>query len=96
MNSVVLKPIISEKSMRLAGEGTYMFEVSRTANKPLIAAAVKAQFKVDPTEVRVSQLKGKVKKTKGIEGTRSTKKRAFVTLKQGQKIAAFDAEEEKK
>lgn len=96
MNTVVLKPIISEKSMRLAGEGTYMFEVSVSANKPMVAAAVKTQFKVDPVTVRVSTLKGKVKKTQGVMGTRANKKRAFVTIKKGQKIAAFDAEEEKK
>ncbi len=96
MKQVVIKPVITEKSMRLAGAGTYMFDVSSYANKVTVAEAVKAQFKVDPTEVRTTILKGKVKQLKGIKGTRKDKKRAYVTVKKGQTISAFDSEPEKK
>jgi large subunit ribosomal protein L23 len=96
MKAISIKPVITEKSMRLAGTGIYMFEVSKAANKPLVAAAIKGQFKVEPTDVRISVLKGKTKTLKGVTGKRTDKKRAFVTLKKGQKISVFDAEEEKK
>lgn len=96
MTTTVLKPVITEKSMRLAGSGIYMFNVSMSANKPLVAQAVKEQFKVDPIQVRIAITKGKVKKLKGITGKRKDSKRAFVTLKKGQKISVFEVNEEKK
>jgi large subunit ribosomal protein L23 len=97
MIAVVLKPVITEKSMRLAANGTYMFNVNMDANKLRIAKAVKEQFKVDVTQVRIAVIKGKVKRLKGIVGKRKDIKRAFVTVKKGQKISAFEfGEEEKK
>lgn len=96
MIAVVLKPVITEKSMRLAGSGIYMFNVSMSANKPLVAQAVKEQFKVDATQVRIAITKGKVKKLKGITGKRKDSKRAFVTVKKGQKISVFEITEEEK
>lgn len=86
----IIKPIISEKSIMLAGTGTYMFEVPNTANKLTVANAVHKNFKVDVTAVRISILKGKTKSFKGIKGTRSSAKRAFVTVKDGQKISVFE------
>lgn len=96
MTTVVLKPVITEKSMNMAANGVYMFDVSSRANKPLVATAVKEQFKVDATQVRILIIKGKVKKFKGISGQRKDKKRAYVTVKKGQKIAVFDINEEAK
>ncbi len=96
MTTVVLKPVITEKSMNMAANGVYMFDVSPRANKPLVATAVKEQFKVDATQVRILIIKGKVKKFKGVEGQRKDKKRAYVTVKKGQKIAVFDINEEAK
>lgn len=96
MVAVTMKPIITEKSMRLASSGTYMFDVNPTANKPMIVKAAKEQFKVDAINVRISILKGKEKRLKGIVGTRSDRKRAYVTVKKGQKISVFEITEEEK
>ena len=96
MIAVTLKPVITEKSMNFASKGTYMFDVSARANKPLVAQAVKEQFKVDVTQVRISITKGKIKKFKGIEGQRKDNKRAFVTIKKGQTISVFDISNEDK
>ena len=90
MSTMILKPIISEKSMRLAATGTYMFEVPKSANKLLVSDAVKTAFKVDVIGVRISILKGKVKRFKGMAGKRSDAKRAYVTVKSGQKISVFE------
>jgi large subunit ribosomal protein L23 len=95
MQSLIVKPIISEKSMRLAATGTYMFGVPTSANKPAIVAAISAQFKVEPIGVRVSNLGGKTKRFNGRIGKRVDQKRAYVTLKKGQKIDAFTIEEQK-
>ncbi|MEI8073010.1 MAG: 50S ribosomal protein L23 [Candidatus Saccharibacteria bacterium] len=90
MKQLILKPIISEKSISLAGTGTYMFEVPLSANKLMVTDAVSKSFKVDVINVRTSVLKGKVKKFKGQSGTRKNVKRAFVTVKDGQKISIFE------
>lgn len=91
MNSLVtIKPIVTEKSMMLASSGTYMFEVVRSANKHMIADAIEKQFKVEVDTVRTSNLKGKTLRFRGKKGSRADKKRAFVSLKKGQKIAIFE------
>jgi len=96
MNTVTLKPVITEKSMNLAAKGVYMFDINPTANKPLVAKAVKDQFKVEVEMVRISITKGKIKRFKGVAGQRKDLKRAFVTVKKGQKIAVFDVQSEDK
>ena len=90
MKPLILKPIISEKSMTMASNGTYMFDVPVSTNKLIVADAVKKSFKVDVVGVRISVLKGKVKKFKGTSGVRKTTKRAYVTVKSGQKISIFE------
>jgi len=90
MKPLILKPIISEKSMALAATGTYMFDVPTSTNKLIVSDAVKKSFKVEVMSVRISVLKGKVKKFKGTTGVRKTTKRAYVTVKSGQKISIFE------
>lgn len=93
MQHMLITPIITEKSMRLAASGTYMFGVPTRANKPAIAEAVAKQFKVEPIQVRIANLQGKTKRFGGRMGRRSDQKRAYVTLKKGQKIDAFSVVE---
>ena len=96
MINVTLKPVITEKSMNLASKGVYLFDVNSKANKPLVAKAVKEQFKVDAEAVRISITKGKIKRFKGVEGQRKDNKRAYVTVKKGQKISVFETQTEEK
>lgn len=95
MKSLVLKPVISEKSMSLAAKNVYMFEVPLSTNKIEVARAVKLTFKVDTTKVRIAITKGKVKQLRGIKGQRNDIKKAFVTVKKGQSIKVFEMEESK-
>lgn len=91
MNSqLILKPIITEKSMKLASTGVYMFETNSLANKLLVADAVAKQFKVKVESVRIANLKGKPVRFRGKKGVRKTQKRAYVNLANGQKIDAFE------
>lgn len=94
MNPLILRPVISEKSMAQAARGKYVFEVPMTANKIEVARAVTAAFKVNVTDVNVAHVPGKVKRVRGVEGRRSDRKRAVVTLKKGQTIKAFEVEAE--
>jgi large subunit ribosomal protein L23 len=92
IKSKVVQPVISEKSYRLAQDGIYTFYVDSNVSKPSIADAVSKQFKVTVTNVRTVTIPGKrvrFGKTR-ISGRRSDKKKALVTLKDGDKISIFE------
>lgn len=101
MNAIIIKPLLTEKSMTDTSRGKYSFVVAKGARKSAIKQAVKQQFSVTVTSVATSNVKGKTKRV----GVRRTEvpsaewKKATVTLKKGEKIALFEpggGEEEKK
>lgn len=95
-------PRMSEKTVGLATEGTYVFNVPATANKATVAEAVAKQYGVKVVDVNVVIAKGKVtrryrKNGRATVGRRSNVKKAYVRLAEGDKIAAFEqANEEAK
>lgn len=98
--AMILKPRMSEKAYGLSqATNTYVFEVPRGANKQTVAEAVKAQFEVSVTNVRIANKKGKAKRTfmkrsRPVEGRQNHGKRAYVTVKEGDTIPVFAAVEE--
>ena len=97
---VLLKPRLSEKAYALSQlRNVYAFEVPGDANKHTVARAVAEQFNVTVTEVNIMNVKGKQKRSvrKGsrpVMGKRSDIKKAYVTLKAGDRLPIFAAEEE--
>lgn len=93
---ILTKPIITEKSMKLAQDGLYVFEVVKNATKPLIAKAVAEKFKVTVTKVRVMNVKAKVRSQKKVRRVYKTGgiKKALVQVKKGDKIAIFETPKE--
>jgi large subunit ribosomal protein L23 len=94
---IILRPVISEKSIDESGRGKYTFAVHRAANKVQIKAAVEELYskeKVTVVAVNVLTSKGKEKK----RGTRRGRvvghtpdwRKAIVTLAPGQKIEFFE------
>jgi large subunit ribosomal protein L23 len=86
---VLLKPVISEKSYRLADDGKYTFIVASDANKTQIRQAVEAVFTVRVTGVNTSNRPGKRRRTKYGWGKRPDTKRAIVSLAEGDRIDLF-------
>lgn len=87
MLKVILAPVISEKSTRIADKlNQVVFRVLRDATKQEISAAVSNLFKVEVTGVQVLNVKGKVKRSGRVTGRRDHWKKAYVTLKPGQDI----------
>ena len=87
MLKVILAPVISEKSTRIADKlNQVVFRVLRDATKQEISAAVSSLFKVEVTGVQVLNVKGKVKRSGRVTGRRDNWKKAYVTLKPGQEI----------
>ncbi len=84
---VLVAPLISEKSARLADSSNQVgFKVLTDASKPEIRAAVEKLFNVTVTNVQVANMKGKVKRFGQMTGHRSDWKKAYVTLAEGQDI----------
>jgi large subunit ribosomal protein L23 len=57
--SVIVRPLVTEKSTALSGVNKYIFEVDMRANKPQIKEAVEKAFEVTVTGVNVMVMKGK-------------------------------------
>ena len=83
---VILAPHITEKATILSELNKVVFRVAHDASKDEIAAAVEELFKVNVLKVNTVVTKGKVKRFRGIIGTRSDVKKAIVTLAEGQSI----------
>ena len=83
---VVRAPHITEKSTMLSEFNAVVFRVANDATKPQIKAAVEALFEVTVLNVNTLVQKGKTKKWKGRDYTRTDIKKAIVTLAEGQSI----------
>jgi large subunit ribosomal protein L23 len=91
--NILRRPLVlTEKGTNLKEElNQVLFEVSREATKYQIRAAVEAAFNVKVTNVRTMVVRGKMKRMgRGYAKTQNWKK-AIVTLRDGDKIAAFEA-----
>lgn len=80
---VIISPVLSEKSARIAENGQFAFRVATDASKPEIKAAVEQLFKVEVDSVRVVNTAGKVKRFRGHLGRRANARKAYVKLKPG-------------
>ncbi len=90
--SVIIKPIVSEKSFALQDTGVYTFVVHPDASKPEISDAVEKIFDVRVAKVNTLNRAGKRKRNRrsGTFGQRSGTKRAYVTLAEGDQIELFE------
>lgn len=94
MNIIIEKPLITEKTMKLAKVGLFTFIVSKFADKKMIAKEVARMFKVDVVAVKTANFKDEVKMQRGRRGyfIKPGLRKAVVILKKGQKIALFEVE----
>ncbi|MCQ0990172.1 50S ribosomal protein L23 [Jiella marina] len=83
---VITSPVITEKSTLQSESNQVVFNVPKTATKPEIKAAVENLFNVKVAAVNTLVRKGKVKRFRGRIGRQSDKKKAVVTLAEGQSI----------
>ena len=86
---ILLRPVISEKSYRLADDGKYTFVVVPDANRTQIRQAVEAVFGVRVTGVNTLNRQGKRLRTRFGWGKRPDTKRAIVSLAEGDRIDVF-------
>ena len=86
---IILKPVITEKSMDGISSKRYTFKVASDATKPEIAAAVEAMFDVEVLDVNTVNMKKKPKRLGAHMGFTGEWKKAIVTLKPESKTIAF-------
>ncbi len=84
--NTLLAPIITEKTTMGGENNQFVFRVPLTATKPEISEAVEALFKVKVKAVNTIRNKGKMKVFRGHRYTRSTVKKAIITLEDGHTI----------
>ena len=90
--SVIIRPVVSEKSYGLLDNGVYTFVVDPKASKIEISQAVETIFNVQVAKVNTLNRKGKRKRNRKSQtfGQRPDTKRAIVTLVVGGRIDLFE------
>ncbi len=87
---VIQAPLISEKgSLLTEADNQVLFKVRPDANKIEVKKAVETLFKVKVEKVRVARYLGKIRRVGRSMGRRSDWKKAYVTLREGDKIDFF-------
>jgi len=90
IHHIILRPLVTEKGVaKKDTERTMCFEVAASANKTQVKAAVEKLFKVKVDEVRTANFEGKLRRRGKFAGYRSDWKKAYVRLKEGQKVPEF-------
>ena len=86
---IIVKPLITEKSMDGVAEKRYSFEVDSSATKAEIATAVEVMFKVKVAKVNTINMKKKPKRYGVHFGYTGEWKKAIVTLTEESAPIAF-------
>lgn len=84
--NTIVRPVITEKSTIMGENSQIVFEVPLAATKPEIVEAVEGLFDVKVKAVNTLRVKGKKKQFRGRPYTRTTVKKAIVTLQDGHSI----------
>jgi large subunit ribosomal protein L23 len=90
MTDVIRRPLITEKTTTLREDGrTVVFEVARGANKIQIRQAIEQLLGAKVADVRTANAEGKLKRQGRFVGRRSDWKKAYVKLRDGEKLPDF-------
>ncbi len=91
LEQIVMAPLITEKGTFVGEKSNQVvFRVRLDASKDVIREAVEQLFKVTVLKVRTIKLMGKNRRRGAIKGRRSDWKKAYVTLKEGDRIEFFE------
>lgn len=87
---IIIKPVVTEKSVDLMQENKYCFRVAKDANKIEIKNAIEEIFKVTVVNVNTINVHGKMKRMGRTQGKTASWKKAIVTLREGDSIEVFE------
>lgn len=83
---VLVRPIITEKTMGQAGANCFTFEIHPKATKTMVKTAVEKIFDVKVVKITTGKNPGKKRRRGRHVGYSATKKKATVTLREGDQI----------
>ena len=87
---IIRRPVITEKGLTMKeNEKTLCFEVSDRASKTQIKEAIERIFKVKVQHVRTMNVPGKERRRGRFTGYRPDWKKAYVTLRDGEKMIEY-------
>ena len=86
LNSVLIKPRVTEKATMKAESSVYTFEVRPQSTKSQIEKAFVEKYKVNPVKISTVTIPAKNVFVRGKRGKKSGYKKAYVYLKKGEKI----------
>ena len=86
---IIIKPVISERSMDDAQNRKYTFKVATDANKTQVKTALEEIFDIEIAKVNVMNVRAKKKRQGRTAGMTSASKKAIVTLKPTSKEIEF-------
>lgn len=96
--NILIKPLITEKSESLAQNRQYAFKVAKDANKIQIQKAIEDMFNVAVQSVNTAVMPGKAKtrqsKRNVMRGQKPSFKKAYITLREGEKLEFFGGADE--
>ncbi len=87
---IILEPIISEKALGQRAGRCYVFKIHPDATKVDVKSAMKQIFKITPLTVNTVKVKAKNKMVGNRVGKKPSYKKAYVTLREGDKIEELD------
>ena len=87
---IIIKPVVTEKSVDLMQKNKYCFKVAKDANKIEIKNAIEEIFKVTVVNVNTVNVHGKMKRMGRTQGMTASWKKAVVTLREGDSIEVFE------
>ena len=87
---VIRRPLVTEKTTILREDGrTLVLQVATDANKVQIRRAVESLFGSKVADVRTTTVHGKIKRQGRFAGRRPDWKKAYVRLREGEKLPEF-------
>jgi large subunit ribosomal protein L23 len=88
--SILIEPVLTEKSNTMREEGQYVFKVDPRADKSMVMEAVRRMFKVNPVSCRIMNVASKPKRLRGRPGRTAEWTKAIVSLPKGETIKVFE------
>jgi large subunit ribosomal protein L23 len=86
---IIIRPIITEESMKGTADRKYTFQVAKDANKIEIAKAVEELFGVEVCKVNTISVRGKFRRQGRVGGFTASSKKAVITLTEKSKGIEF-------
>ena len=88
-HDIIIRPIITEKTMAGNTEKKYTFEVEKAATKIEVKQAVEAAFGVKVSKVNTLHVRGRLRRQGRYQGYTKAWKKAVVTLTEDSKTIEF-------